>query len=337
MASKKHNNAKSCYVTIGSKVCDVTEFLSDHPGGEDLVLEFTSPRILADEASHILDEYHIGFLPQDHVLANVGGIAASFSRRSRLGNNAARGEERNRSHFETTDIVDDYKTHKFLDLNRPLLLQVEFYLEQVHKPRHYKGRREQGHRCLEISLEPLRAKTPWWIVPTIWLPCISYGIAALFGLGLCIWTLVEYGLHRCLFHLDEKMPDNRVCITLHFVLHGIHHYLPMDKLRLVMPPALFTILATPFWKLAHTVFWNWHMGTAVYCGGIFGYVCYDLTHYFLHHKTLPAYYQELKKYHLEHHYKDYQKGFGVTSKFWDKVFGTELIYGPGLKKGVKAQ
>ena len=34
------------------------------------------------------------------------------------------------------------------------------------------------------------------------------------------------------------MPDNRVCITLHFLMHGIHHYLPMDKLRLVMPPLL---------------------------------------------------------------------------------------------------
>lgn len=60
----------------------------------------------------------------------------------------------------------------------------------------------------------------------------------------------------------------------------------MDKYRLVMPPALFLILATPFWKLAHTVFfYNWYAATAVYCGGIFGYVCYDMTHYFLHHKT----------------------------------------------------
>jgi len=143
------------------------------------------------------------------------------------------------------------------------------------------------------------------------------------------------------------MPDNRVFITLHFLLHGIHHYLPMDKLRLVMPPALFTLLAMPFWKLAHTVFfWDWYIATAVFSGGIFGYVCYDLTHYFLHHKSyvpiltrrppanhpsLPSYYKELKKYHLQHHFSDYQKGFGVTSKFWDKVFGTELMYGPNGK------
>jgi hypothetical protein len=29
------------------------------------------------------------------------------------------------------------------------------------------------------------------------------------------------------------LPDNRVALTLHFLLHGIHHYLPMDRLRLL--------------------------------------------------------------------------------------------------------
>ena len=125
------------------------------------------------------------------------------------------------------------------------------------------------------------------------------------------------------------LPNNRVAITTHFLLHGIHHYLPMDKLRLVMPPTLFLALATPFWKLAHTVFyWNWSVATAVFCGGIFGYICYDVTHYFLHHKTLPAYWRELKKYHLQHHFMDYENGFGVTSRFWDVIFGTKLAPGP---------
>ena len=122
----------------------------------------------------------------------------------------------------------------------------------------------------------------------------------------------------------------------------------MDRLRLVMPPTLFVVLATPFWKLAHTVFfYDWNAAVAVYCGGIFGYICYDLTHYFLHHKkyvasimstvsrllyhreltipcSLPMHYRELKKYHLQHHFADYENGFGVTSRFWDRIFKTEL-------------
>jgi len=40
--------------------------------------------------------------------------------------------------------------------------------------------------------------------------------------------------------------------------------------------------------------------------------------------SLPAYYRELKKYHLQHHFADFENGFGVTSRFWDRMFGTEL-------------
>ena len=109
----------------------------------------------------------------------------------------------------------------------------------------------------------------------------------------------------------------------------------MDKYRLVMPPALFIILATPFWVAVQLILspFGWHIATNIFCGGIFGYIIYDCTHYFLHHKNLPEYWKELKKYHLQHHYMDYQLGFGVTSKFWDKVFGTELLYTGAKPKG----
>lgn len=66
----------------------------------------------------------------------------------------------------------------------------------------------------------------------------------------------------------------------------------MDKYRLVMPPAMFIILALPFWMLAHTLFcWSWHVATAVFCGGVFGYIGYDLTRYFIHHSRLSSFYQ----------------------------------------------
>jgi 4-hydroxysphinganine ceramide fatty acyl 2-hydroxylase len=44
--------------------------------------------------------------------------------------------------------------------------------------------------------------------------------------------------------------------------------------------------------------------------------------------SLPAYYRELKKYHLQHHFADFENGFGVSNRFWDKVFGTELQMPP---------
>lgn len=244
-----------------------------------------------------------------------------------------------------TDAVTDYKTYKFLDLNKPLIPQVyfgnftkDFYLAQVHRPRHYRGGASAPLMPHPI-LEPL-SLTPWWVVPTVWLPPVAYGTylgltnidplplgTFYWALGLFLWSLVEYILHRFLFHIEAALPDHPIALTLHFLLHGVHHYLPMDRYRLVMPPALFLLLATPFYKLAHTVFyWDWYVAVMVFSGGIFGYICYDLTHYFLHHKTLPAYWRSLKKYHLQHHFADFENGFGVTSRFWDWVFNTELEY-----------
>jgi 4-hydroxysphinganine ceramide fatty acyl 2-hydroxylase len=151
-------------------------------------------------------------------------------------------------------------------------------------------------------------------------------------------------MHRFLFHVDEWLPDNRWFLTVHFLLHGVHHYLPTDRylpatvykfnsrLRLVMPPTLFVALAYPWYKLARAIF-PYHVALAIYSGGIAGYITYDLTHYFLHHRkyvaafctslmsSLPSFWRELKRYHLAHHYKNFELGYGVTSKFWDLIFG----------------
>lgn len=345
-----HNDHKSCFVIVGTKVYDIAPFLLDHPGGADLILPYAGQDVkeaMEDPISHahseaaweVLDEYLVGFVATEKVLQAAEQTDKTFDvlpmepteegmkelERSRSGAEQdvrarqsvkAAGKENetaDRHVYESTgmsseadlsvetDATSDFKSHKFLDLNRPLLMQVwnggfskDFYLQQVHRPRHYKG--GDSAPLFGNFLEPL-SKTPWWVIPIIWLPPVAYGtflssqqlpaaaLVAYWLFGLGFWTITEYAMHRFLFHVDQYMPDNRAAITLHFLLHGIHHYLPMDRLRLVMPPTLFLALATPFWKLAHTVFfYNWYAAVAAYCGGIFGYVCYDLTHYFLHHK-----------------------------------------------------
>ncbi|KAF4470008.1 cytochrome P450 oxidoreductase [Fusarium albosuccineum] len=365
-----HNSKASCYVSIGAKVYDVTDFADDHPGGADLVLDYAGrdiQEILKDPDSHthsdaayeVLDDSLVGFLVSEK---SANGHANGHANGNANGNGAVKlsngdantgepvvhprtGMSCEEDLSRDTDYDQDFKRHKFLDLSRPLFPQIwfggfskEFYLDQVHRPRHYKG--GQSAPLFGNFLEPL-SKTPWWMIPTVWMPWVVYGTylasqgydnqlytAGYWVFGVFFWSIIEYVLHRFLFHLDYYLPDNRVGITLHFLLHGIHHYLPMDKYRLVMPPTLFIVLATPFWYFAHSVFaHSWYAATAAYCGGIFGYICYDLTHYFLHHQNLPLWYKELKKYHLAHHFLDYELGFGVTSKFWDTIFGTELQYG----------
>ena len=74
-----HNSNKSCYVTAGTKVFDVTDFLNDHPGGADLILQYGGKdveTIMQDELSHrhseaayeVLDESLVGFVATEPVL-----------------------------------------------------------------------------------------------------------------------------------------------------------------------------------------------------------------------------------------------------------------------------
>jgi 4-hydroxysphinganine ceramide fatty acyl 2-hydroxylase len=101
-----------------------------------------------------------------------------------------------------------------------------------------------------FSVEP---RLPLGVLPAVTSAALAKFTLS-FLLGNVIWTLLEYGLHRFLFHIDEVLPDKPFFLMLHFLLHGIHHYLPMDRLRLVMPPVLFASLSYPFTQLAHKLF-----------------------------------------------------------------------------------
>lgn len=237
-----HSSAKSCYVTVGDNVYDVTDFLDAHPGGSDLVLDWAGKditAILKDPDSHdhseaayeVLEDSLVGFVAGDKSRSGANGSNGvngdAHSNGNANGNGAANGQwVHPRTGMSTeedlnkeTDYSEDYKKHKFLDLNKPLFPQVwfggfskEFYLDQVHRPRHYKG--GQSAPFFGNFLEPL-SKTPWWVVPLIWWPCVAFGVySAAQGfehtynlppflvLGFFIWSLIEYLLHRFLFHLD---------------------------------------------------------------------------------------------------------------------------------------
>lgn len=351
-----HNNEKSCWVTLYSrKVYDVTDFLDEHPGGGDLIREHAGQdvtKIMADTLSHEHSESAYEML-EDGML--VGYLATPEEEKELLNNRGKTPVEVRMTEdvdlYEfhdqlppeeklsvQTDYETDVKKHHFLDLNKPLLMQIlrgnfskDFYLDQVHRPRHYgKG----SAPLFGNFLEPL-SLTPWWVVPMIWLPPnfaffyvgfvnqSALTALSLWAFGIFVWTLVEYSLHRFIFHLDGYLPDHPIALALHFLLHGIHHYLPMDGYRLVLPPTLFILLSYPFYRVVFGLL-PFYMACSGFAGGTLGYICYDVTHYVLHHTKLPKFFDELKTYHLEHHYKNYEMGFGVTSKFWDVIFGTEI-------------
>ncbi len=164
-------------------------------------------------------------------------------------------------------------------------------------------------------------------VPVV-VACIALGIQhgvsvagtiGLFVAGLLIWTLTEYWLHRLVFHWE---PDHPLGSRLHFIMHGVHHDHPNDRLRLVMPPAVSIPLAALFLLLFYLVF-----GAPTYlptfAGFIVGYLAYDYTHFYLHHRVPKTKLgKKLREQHMRHHFQDHRFGYGVSTPLWDHVFRT---------------
>ena len=142
--------------------------------------------------------------------------------------------------------------------------------------------------------------------------------------GLFLWTLVEYGLHRFVFHHKPKTPYGE---RISFLFHGVHHAQPLVKTRLVMPPAVSVSLGTglfALYALAGIGLWGSPGWTyAVFAGSVLGYLCYDMLHYSTHHFRLRSpILRYLRRYHMHHHVQTPNLRFGVTSPLWDAVFGT---------------
>jgi dihydroceramide fatty acyl 2-hydroxylase len=161
------------------------------------------------------------------------------------------------------------------------------------------------------------------VVAGVWLGVDGgYGaahIGLLVALGLVIWTLTEYWLHRLVFHWE---PDHPVGSRLHFIIHGVHHDHPNDRLRLVMPPAASVPLAALFLG-AFSLIFGTPAAYPTFAGLILGYLAYDYTHYHVHHHTPKTKLgRRLREQHMRHHFQDHRYGFGVSSPLWDVVFRT---------------
>jgi sterol desaturase/sphingolipid hydroxylase (fatty acid hydroxylase superfamily) len=163
---------------------------------------------------------------------------------------------------------------------------------------------------------PLIVASVYFALARVQLSILS--IAELFVLGLMIWTLLEYIIHRYAFHYE---PKTRIGKQFHFVVHGVHHDYPNDAKRLVMPPAVSIPLAIVFYGLFFLLFGR--AAPALWAGFAGGYVCYDSIHYAIHHFPMKTgIWNRLKQHHLRHHYQDDHAGYGVSSPFWDHIFRT---------------
>lgn len=141
-------------------------------------------------------------------------------------------------------------------------------------------------------------------------------IAVLFCAGVFAWTLTEYMFHRWVYHLGFAITRDG---------HEKHHQNPTGYVA--MPWFITSMLFVP----PHLII-AWWFGvrgfSSVLGGWFFGFVAYGLIHHSLHHYKLPfAWFKHLQSEHRIHHALP-ETNFGVTMRFWDKVFGTQFKKAP---------
>lgn len=147
--------------------------------------------------------------------------------------------------------------------------------------------------------------------------------------GMLTFTLVEYLLHRFVFHFKAETPKEQ---KLKYTIHGVHHAFPKDKDRLVMPPIISVGVALLFWIFFYTMTGEfvWYL----FSGFLAGYSTYLIIHYSVHRYRPPRNFLKiLWRHHSLHHYYSDDVAFSVSFPLWDWIFGTmPSLKGKGQSK-----
>jgi len=140
----------------------------------------------------------------------------------------------------------------------------------------------------------------------------------LFFIGLLVFTLVEYLVHRYVYHISTHTEWRK---KFQYIAHGVHHEFPKDKDRLAMPPLLTITVSTILLLLCRLIMGDFTF--AFLPGFLVGYAAYLSIHYIVHVYQPPKnFFRALWVNHGIHHYKDGDTVFGVSSPLWDYIFGT---------------
>lgn len=135
------------------------------------------------------------------------------------------------------------------------------------------------------------------------------------AVGAVSWTLFEYLLHRFVLHQVQPFA----------AMHDAHHQAPLAFVGTPTWLSMGVILGVvflPTWALGS---FNAASGLAV--GVMAGFFWYGLVHHAIHYRKPRAIATRLllaSRRHAQHHYSDQLGNFGVTTSFWDHVFGTTL-------------
>lgn len=160
-----------------------------------------------------------------------------------------------------------------------------------------------------------------------WIPVITgtLGYALMHGLttavlclamipvGFLTWQFLEYFIHGKLFHWLPGPTG-----------HGFHHKYPDDDTRLVMPLpvsiTLASLIAAGLWLVQRP-----DLMIPYWVGIVVGYLWYDFLHWSTHHGEMRTDWgKALRAHHMAHHFADYEKNYGISHMWMDRLLGTLL-------------
>ena len=150
----------------------------------------------------------------------------------------------------------------------------------------------------------------WWPASHVCWKASTISMA----IGLVLWILMEYLAHRFVLHALPYLSD----------MHEAHHD---DPTGFVGTPTWISLAAIScgallplWWKLGFA------LASAFTAGFAIGYLWYVWVHHVVHHWRIEpeTYLYRLNHRHALHHYGRRPCNFGVTTGFWDWIFGTSF-------------
>jgi 4-hydroxysphinganine ceramide fatty acyl 2-hydroxylase len=172
-----------------------------------------------------------------------------------------------------------------------------------------------------ICYVPLAGGLALWGWHDVALPEVAK--PALIAVGLLVWTLIEYLLHRFLLHSHPQAPRLLAVVEK---LHLGHHRDPRDEAKITVPVFASLPIACGLLALFRLISGSGEMAALLLVGSIAGYLYYELVHFCIHcGGQRGRWLRRQRVNHFFHHFKDQNRCFGVTTPLWDLVMSTHRV------------
>ena len=136
-----------------------------------------------------------------------------------------------------------------------------------------------------------------------------------FVLGGCGWSFSEYAIHRFRGHGKK---NGSLFQREHRRHHAEAHYFAPASLKVRMAILPLLVIGSLGSLLVNPV-----IGVSFALGFGLTYAAYEYTHWRLHARAPRGPWGRLlRRHHFAHHFHDAKSNHGVTSPFWDLLFGS---------------